>query len=302
MRLSVDGIMRAEGSAVGIAWMLVTIFFFVCVHTIGKYLVADYPVAQVVWGRYVFHFIIALALLGPRLLQALRTPHLRLQLARSTFMLCSTALYFAGVAELPLATANAISFTTPIWVTMLAPAVLGERVGVRRWAGVAAGFLGALIVIRPIGGEGVPLTAAALLLGSSLSNACYQITTKQLGSRDDPITTLLFTAMVGTVGASFAVPVVWTPMTQFGWLLMVAIGFCAAVGHFTLFKAFQAAPAAVVAPFNYSNLLYATLFGFLIFGDLPDRWTVLGAAIIVGSGLYIWYRERTVGRTRVPTP
>ena len=281
---------NAKGLAAGAVWMLVTTFFFVCVHTIGKYLVETYPVAQVVWGRYVFHLVFAMLVLGRRQRQAMRTANLKLQLLRSSFMLGATVFYFAGVRYIPLAEANAISFTTPIFVVMLAPLVLGERVGRRRWLGVAVGFLGALVVVRP--GVGGMEAAAALLLACSVSNAGYQITTRILGGRDDSLTTLFYTASVGTLLSSIAVPFAWEPMDGTGWILMVAIGGFACAGHFTLILAYRAAEASAVAPFNYANLLWAAVFGLIVFGDLPDPWTVVGAAMIAGAGLYILRRER----------
>ncbi len=286
---------RAARVPAAIAWMLVTTFFFVCVHATGKHLVASYPVVQVVWGRYVFHLLFAAAILGPRLLRVARTRNLPLQLLRSLFMLGASGFYFAGVRSLPLAEANAIGFTTPILVALLAQPVLGERVGLRRWLGVGFGFLGALIVIRP--GSGVMDLAAGFLMASALCNACYHITTRQLGARDDPLTTLFYTALVGTLGASAALPVVWQPLGTEGWLMLAVIGAFACAGHFAIIKAYQAAPAAVVAPFNYTILIWTVLFGYLIFGDLPGPWTILGAAIIVTSGLYILQRERIAQRT-----
>ena len=281
---------QAKSLPAAIAWMLVTTFFFVCVHAAGKYLVASYPVAQVVWGRYVFHLIFAMAVLGPRLTQVARSANLGLQLLRSLFMLGATAFYFAGVALLPLAETNAITSITPILVTLLAVPVLRERVGPRRWLGVAFGFLGALVIIRP--GSGAMDLAAGLLIACALSNACYHVTTRQLGHRDAPLTTLFYTATVGSLATSAVVPFVWQAMDLAGWLLMAATGGFACVGHFAIIKAYQNAPAAVVAPFNYAILIWSVIFGFFVFGDLPDLWTVVGAAVIAGSSLYILRRER----------
>jgi len=277
----------------GVSWMLVTTFFFVCVHATGKYLVASYPVGQVVWGRYFFHLLLAAAVLGPGIRQAIKTSNLWAQLIRSAFMLGATVFYFLGVQLIPLADANAISFMTPIFVVLLAGPVLSEKVGPRRWFGVVCGFAGALIIIRP--GSGAMDLAAAYLIASSLCNACYQIATRQLGLKADPRATLFYTALVGTVGASAALPFSWQPMPWEGWALMVLIGAFACAGHFTIIKAYRAAPAAVIAPFNYVNLLWAAGFGFVIFGDLPDQWTIVGASVIVASGLYILHRERQVG-------
>jgi drug/metabolite transporter (DMT)-like permease len=273
------------GLASGIVWMLITAFFFVCVHATGKLLVIDYPVLQVLWARYIFHLILTVLLIGPRLLEMMRTSNLKLQLLRSSFMLLASAFYFAGVQLLPLAEANAIGFLTPILVVMLAQPVLGEKVGLRRWIGVGIGVIGALIIIRP--GSGLMDIAATFLIASSLCNASYQLTTRKLGPVDTPLTTLLYTALVGTIGSSAVVPFVWQPVSVDGWLLMVTLGLVAMAGHFAIIKAYQAAPAPAIAPFSYSVLLWSVLFGYVLFGDLPDGWTLVGAAIIVMGGLYI---------------
>ncbi len=278
----------------GVVWMLITAFFFVCVHATGKLLLTRYPVVQVVWGRYIFHLLLAMLVLAPHLKRLMRTTNLKLQLLRSSFMLGSTTFYLAGVQHLPLTEANAINFLTPILVVILAQPVLGEEVGFRRWLGVGIGFIGAMIVIRP--GSGLMDVAAGILIMSALCNACYQLSTRKLGSVDDPLTTLLFTALVGSVGASIAVPFSWEPMDLNGWLLMVAIGAFAVVGHFALINAFRLAPASTIAPFSYSMLIWSALFGFLIFDQLPDGWAVLGAVVIVVGGITILKADRRSSR------
>ena len=269
----------------GAVWMLITAFFFVCVHATGKYLLTRYPLVQVVWGRYVFHLILALIILAPKLAQIIRSGNLKLQLMRSGFMLGSTTFYFAGVQFLPLTEANAINFLTPVLVVILAQPILGERVGLQRWIGVAIGFTGAMIITRP--GSGLMDLAASILMMSALCNACYQLSTRRLGAIDDPLTTLLYTALVGSIGASLAVPFTFEPMDGEGWLLMVLIGAFALIGHFALIKAYRLAPAPIIAPFGYSILLWSVVFGYLVFEQLPDVWTVLGAGIIVVGGIVI---------------
>ena len=269
----------------GAVWMLITAFFFVCVHATGKYLLTRYPLIQVVWGRYIFHLVLALIILAPRLAEIIRSGNLKMQLLRSGFMLGSTTFYFAGVQFLPLTEANAINFLTPVLVVILAQPILGESVGLQRWIGVAVGFAGAMIIIRP--GSGLMDLAAGILIMSALCNACYQLTTRWLGAIDDPLTTLLYTALVGSIGASFAVPFAWEPMDTEGWLLMILIGAFALVGHFALIKAYRLAPAPAIAPFGYSILLWSVAFGFLIFDQLPDIWTITGAVIIVIGGVII---------------
>lgn len=269
----------------GVFWMLITAFFFVCVHATGKFLVARYPLAQVVWGRYIFHLVLALIILAPQLGRIVRSANLKLQLLRSGFMLAATTFYFAGVQFLPLTEANAINFVTPILVVILAQPVLGERVGLQCWIGVAVGFAGAMIIIRP--GSGLLDIAAGLMLLSAFCNACYQLSTRRLGAIDDPLTTLLYTALVGSIGASFVAPFTWEPMDAEGWFLMVLIGAFALIGHFALINAYRLAAAPTIAPFGYTILIWSAVFGYVVFGQLPDFWTVLGAVIIVAGGIII---------------
>jgi drug/metabolite transporter (DMT)-like permease len=269
----------------GIFWMLVTAFFFVCVHATGKLLLTRYSLVQVVWGRYIVHLILALIIMAPILTRIIRSGNLKLQLLRSAFMLGSTTFYFAGVQFLPLTEANAINFLTPVLVVILAQPILGERVGLQRWIGVATGFIGAMIIIRP--GSGVMDVAAGIIVLSALCNACYQLSTRKIGAIDDPLTTVLYTALVGSIAASFAVPFDWRPIDLEGWLLMIAIGAFALIGHFALIKAYRLASAPTIAPFGYSILLWSAVFGFVLFNQLPDLWTLLGAAIIVAGGFTI---------------
>jgi len=275
---------------VGILWMLATTLFFVSLDATAKYLLARYPLIEVVWARFVFHMLIVVLVLWPRLRAHVRARRPALQLLRSLLLLATTVLFFVGVNLLPLADASAIMFTSPILLTVLAIPLLGERVGPHRWAAVGLGFLGALIVVRP--GMGVMGTGAAVLLGAACCNALYQLITRKLRVVDDPLTTLLYTATVGTVLLALAVPASWVAPDPRHWPLFVLLGAFGGLGHFTLIKAFQRAPAAVVAPFSYANLLWATGYGFVIFGDLPDLWTLVGAAIIASGGLYILHRER----------
>lgn len=283
---------KTEGDnvAVGVFWMLVTSFFFVCLDALAKVLVADYPVMQLVCLRFVFHLLFAGLLLGPRLGQVIKSANPGLQLVRSLLLMVTTLLFFLGIRTVPLADASAISFTSPLWVAALSVPLLREAVGPRRWAGVAIGFLGALVIIRP--GAGILEAGVVFLLCCAVTNACYQLATRRLRGADAPLTTLFYTALVGAVVTSLAAPFIWVPMTLEAFLLSIGLGLCGCLGHFTLIKAFQSAPAAVIAPFSYANLIWATGFGFILFGDLPDGWTLVGAVVIAASGLYILHREQ----------
>jgi drug/metabolite transporter (DMT)-like permease len=284
---------RAVGH--GIVLMVVTMVFFTAADAIAKYLTRSYPVIEVTWGRFVFHLALLLPFLASRRdLSVFRTSALRLQLTRSLLQIGSTVLYFFAIAMLPLATATVIAFAQPLLLTVFSVPLLGEKVGTRRWSAVLVGFLGVLIIVRPGGGTalGVSHWAMLLPLATAAISSFYQIATR-LVARTDPVeTSLLFTAVSGAVIMTIAVPFVWQTPDLAGWLLMMTTGFLAGAGHYCIINAFKRAPASVLAPFSFTQLIWATALGYLIFGDLPDGGTLLGGVIIVGSGLYVFYRER----------
>jgi drug/metabolite transporter (DMT)-like permease len=203
-------------------------------------------------------------------------------------------------------------FLSPIFVTLLAIPLLGERVGLRRFIGVLIGFIGALIIGHPrvdataaletvlpvADGIGwLPERGHLLLIGAAVCNASYQIMTRRLRLLDSPMTTLLYSGVVGSLVLSVWVPVVWVAPAPLTWLLLMAVGLLGCVSHFCLIRAFRHAPASLVVPFSYSALLWATLLGYVVFKSLPDHWTLLGALLIISSGLYIFYRESQVQRS-----
>lgn len=273
----------------GILWMLLAVMMFVALDTLAKLLSETYPVWQIVWARYVFHVaLIALVLRGafPR---TLRTRRLPLQLFRSLLLVLTTGLFFLGLSMLQLAEAAAVMLLAPLFITALSVPLLREKVGPRRWAGVAVGLAGALIVIRP--GTEVFVLASLFPLAAALINALYHITTRQLSRSDPSMTTLAYSALVGAVIMSIGMPFFWVTPDLLGWIMMIAVGLIGGISHFCLIKAYEA-PAAVVAPFAYSNIVWAVVFGLVIWGDLPDIWTLVGAAILVASGLYVFHREQ----------
>jgi drug/metabolite transporter (DMT)-like permease len=273
----------------GILWMLLTMFLFVAMDGIAKYLVQTYPVVQVVWARYTFHVALLIVWIGARLPRLLVTYRPGLQFARSLLLLLTTAFYFLALSFIPLAEGSAIMMISPLLVTALSMPLLGEHVGPRRWAGVAAGFVGAMLIIRP--GSEMMQVASLLALAAAFCNGLYHICTRILSQSEHVLTTLVYSASIGALASTLAVPFFWVSPDAWGWFLMVAVGLLGGLSHFALIKAFAAAPAATVAPFTYTNLLWAALIGYLAFGDLPDSMTVLGATIIAGSGLYIFHRE-----------
>jgi drug/metabolite transporter (DMT)-like permease len=271
--------------------MLATMAVFVGTDAMAKHLAHFYPVAEVVWARFCFHLpLVAVVLRGGNLADAVRSRRLELQIARSLLQLISTALFFVALLLLPLATAVSIAFVQPLLVTALSGPLLGERVGGRRWAAVAVGFAGALVIVRP-GGGGFGW-ATALPLGMALSSALYQITTRRVTAFDGPATSMFYTAAFGALATSAAAPIFWKTPDALGWAELAGLGLFAGFGHLLLIQAFARGPASMLAPFTYTQLVWATLLGFLIFGDLPDHWTLGGAAIIVVSGLYVLRGEQ----------
>lgn len=281
-----------ENRSIGILWMLATMFCFISLDAVMKHLLESYSLVQVTWGRFFFATLVAVAACGPRIGTLVVTRAPGLQLSRSLLLMTTTGVFNAGIRTTPLATATTIMFMSPILVTLLSMPLLGEKVGWRRWAGIVLGFTGAIIVVRPwqegLGGTG---SGMLLLLVAALLNANYQILTRKV-RHDDPLTSLLYTAAAGALVTSAMVPWFWVWPTVFDWLLLVLTGVAGGIGHLCLIRAFRQAPASVVAPFTYSSLVWAALFGFAIWGDWPDLWTWSGAAVIIGSGLYIFHRER----------
>lgn len=277
--------------------MLVTMMWFVALDTIAKELLVTlrYSIVQVVWARFFFHFAIATALTALFWRRRIASRHMPSQLLRSLLLLVTTVLFNAGLRSMPLATATAIMFLSPVMITALSVPFLGEHVGLRRWLGVAAGLIGALIIIRP-GAQGFE-SGALYFLAAALVNAGYQLLTRKIARVDDPRTTFLYTAIAGTVAASFVVPFAWRDPEPAHWLLLIAMGVTGGVGHLFLIYAFDKAPVSAIAPFAYSALVWAALAGYIFFGEVPDSWTVAGAVLIAASGLYIFHRERSLAET-----
>lgn len=283
---------RVEGATIiGIGLMLAAIANFTGLNSAVKWLTMTHDPLQVAWARNVGALAFMLVVFLPRHGMKLLRPQMpSAQIARGIYLLGATVLYFMGLAHLELATAAAIQLTGPLMVTALSAPLLAERIGWRRWLAVVIGFAGALIIIRP----GVNMQWAALFfVCSALCSTFYQITTRHLSSYDSAATAATVAAAVGVVALTPIAPFVWT--TPDGWLpiaLFVSLGIFAGFGHFLLTSAYRYAQASTLAPFNYSYLVSAAIMGFLLFGDFPDQWTWVGAALIISAGLYVAHRER----------
>ena len=275
----------------GVLMMCVAVACFAAMNTFVKELrVQELPVVEIIWGRYFFHTILVLALFPKRIPTLLSGSDKGLQICRSILVLSATACMFTAVGFMPLADAVAITFIAPLLITALSVPFLGERVGLRRWIAVCVGFAGMLVIIRPGGGLFQP--AALLPIGVTVFYAMYQIITRMISHRTDPINSVFYTAIVGGVLMSAIVPFFWETPTLEQWGMLLAAGLLGGLGHWAIIIAYQRAEAPLVAPFAYTELVWATMLGLTFFGDFPDLWTLVGAAIIAASGVYILQRER----------
>lgn len=276
--------------------MVAAVGVFTLMDTIAKYLSRWYPVPGIVWARYASNLIVLLvwfAACGE--LRRLRTARPGIQLARGLLLASATLLYFTSLSVLPLAGAAAIGFVLPLFVAALAVPMLKERLDLPRLLAIAAGFAGALIIVRP---GSVSFTLYALLpVAMALCNALYQILTRKVAGVEHPLTSLVWGAIVGAVLLSAVLPFAWkTPDQALHWVLLGVIGVLASIGHYLLIRAYDYAPATLLAPFTYSGLVWAMLLGLAVFGNFPDGWSLAGMSVIVASGLFLASRQRLTVR------
>jgi len=250
-----------------------------------------YGTEQIVWARQVSQLLVLSIAFGPRLgTGVLRTPLLRWQILRSTLLLASSLLLYAGAQLLPLAKSTSLNLTGPLFVGLLAWPLLGERPTWPRMLAIGIGLSGALLIARPTGAIFHP--AAFLILGAALCFALFQILTRFVGRRDRPETSAVYSVLVGAIALSLFVPFAWSPIQGAADLsLMLLLGVLGALGHYCLARALVHAPANLVAPFIYWQLVGAIVIGYIASGEIPDRPTAIGAALIVGAGLVLGWRE-----------
>jgi drug/metabolite transporter (DMT)-like permease len=255
--------------------------------TISKYLSGSLPIVEFIWIRYVLFLITAVCLVRRRSILP-RNPGL--QITRGLCVVGSSILFVYGVRQMTMAQATTISFLSPLLITILSIPLLGETVGPRRWAAVGVGMLGMLVVVRP--GLGGFQPAALFGVASAFCWALALIITRKISNSDTPQTTVLWSAGIGIAVLSLILPfqAIWPTPKQLG--LSLVLGVLASGGQWAVVLAHRIAPASLLAPFFYSQLLWVSVLGFLVFGNLPDIWTIVGAAIIAASGLYTAHRER----------
>jgi drug/metabolite transporter (DMT)-like permease len=264
--------------------------------TTAKYLVRDHALFLVVWARYLGQMLVVTPFVWHRAGPGFwRTRNLRMQLVRSGFLLTATICFFAGLRYLPLAEGSAITFLAPIFIVVFSQPVLGERPTRARWIASITGFVGILVLLRP--GSTVLQPAVLLLIATAACNAFYQLLTRKLPG-DSAHTTLFYSALIGAVGLTLALP--WgIDGAALSWReggFFCLLGLFAGLAHWLIITAFLIAPASLLTPFTYLQMIWATLFGYVVFGQLPDGWSAVGMAIIVGSGLMLALQERRRAR------
>jgi drug/metabolite transporter (DMT)-like permease len=283
--------------ALGIALVIAATVFLGCSDTTAKYLASSLPAVEIAWIRYfVFSLIMLPAVLwqGPK--RVLRSARPGLQIFRGFGLVTSSILFITGLRYLPVAEATATSFAAPLFITALSIPFLGERVGPRRWAATIVGLMGVLIVVRP--GTSAFDPASILPLLSAFGWASAVVATRRTSAGDGAVTTLAYSAIVGVAVLSVLVPFVWIVPDWKSVALATFIGFAATTGHWLIVLAFRHGDASVLAPFTYSQLVWVTLFGWIAFDAVPDRWTLIGAAVIAASGIYTAHRETVRARGR----
>jgi len=280
--------------------MMVMVVCFSILETTAKYLSRSYPVPMLVWCRYVVHTLLMVILLAPRMgIGLIRTGQPAGQFVRAALLMGSTLFNFSALSFLPMAEVKAISFVSPLLVTLLAVGLLHEHVSWPRWIAVGAGFCGVVFIVRP--GSAMLQWPALFALGSASCYSVYQIMTRKFSESENPMTTLFYTAAVGCVLMSTIVPFFWKTPELSDIPLMVLLGVAGGFGHYMLIKAMELENASFLSPLGYVQLLWVVLFGFIFFGDFPDTQAFIGMAIIVGSGLYVALGHRAKPREEPDT-
>jgi len=248
------------------------------------------------WVRYILLCVFAWLLVRKQGVRAaLRSRKPGLQVFRSLVAVVEGAMFVLAFRYLPLADTHAVAATSPLIVIALGVLLLGEKAGPARWLAVAAGFAGVLLIVRP--GFRTLDWPLLLPLAGAVMWAGYQLLTRLNARWDAPNTSLLWSAIIALIATSFVGPFDWKWPTPLAWAMMIAVAFIGAIAHYALIKALDYAEAGAVQPYSYTLLVWAAVMGWLVFGDIPDHWTIFGAAIVVASGLYTWHHDRRAKHT-----
>ncbi len=281
----------------GIALMCGAVALFACLDTTAKYLNTQMDSLEIAWARYTSAFLLTLIVSNPLTHPALlRSKRMKLQITRSLLLVGSTALNFLALRWLQLDEALSIIFTFPFIVAIASGPMLGEWLGWRRWSAIAFGFAGVLLITRP--GFGGMHPAALLSLAATVCYGLYAVITRIVSRVDSNQTSLFYANFIGALVMLPVIPFVWTAPANWAIaLLLMGIGVLGSAGHFCLIAGHKLAPASVLSPFVYTQLIWVVILGYLVFDHVPTGWTMAGAAMVIGSGLYLLYRERKLGKT-----
>jgi drug/metabolite transporter (DMT)-like permease len=282
---------QQNNSLKAIGFMLIAMAVLPLIDVCAKYLgQLGVPIAQMVWGRFFFGAALTLPFalkVGGR--SAFLPTHPILQASRAVLLICGTAFFFFALRYLPIADTLAIYFIQPILITALSPLILNETVGLRRWMTVCIGFVGVMIIIRP--GLQTINPGVFFALAAGFVSALYILLTRHLTASVSPILTTFQTNLFGAVFLTLAMPFVWSSVGLHQWLLLIALGFFAVLGHYFITKAYNIGEASLLSPLGYTEMINAVIFGWYFFGDFPDVYTFVGVAILMGCAIYISTRE-----------
>jgi drug/metabolite transporter (DMT)-like permease len=284
----------APSATRGILLMILAILLFTAMDATAKGLIERYPAPQVIWVRFAGQLLIVLVILRHHLLPVLRTRFPVLHFWRSASQFGATTFFFLSLPHIGLAEATAIADLNPVLITLGAALFLGEKLGPRRLAGVLVALFGALIVIRP--GAGVFTWWALLPLLCAVSYATSALLTRKIGAQESVWASMVYAALFGTLVAGATLPFVWQPVATADLWLFALIACLGTAAQLCIIRSFSITEASVVAPFSYLGIIFATGWGIVLFDQWPDRWTVIGALVIVGAGLYVWHRETRASR------
>lgn len=278
----------------GVALMILAIFLFSAMDATAKGLIERYPAPQVIWVRFAGQLALVLLILNVQLGSVVRTRFPVMHIWRSASQFGATTFFFLSLPYIGLAEATAIADINPVLITLGAALFLGERLGPRRIAGVVVALIGALIVVRP--GAGVFSWWAILPVLCAVSYATSALLTRKIGSQESVWASMVYASLFGTIVAGLALPFVWEPVQtadlwKFGLIACLGTG-----AQLCIIRSFSITEASVVAPFSYLGIVFATFWGAALYDQWPDRWTVIGALVIVGAGLYVWHREHQSSR------
>ena len=277
----------------GVALMAIGMFLFCTVDTQAKLLTNSLNPIQIVWLRQCGLLFGVLILLLVRGVKILKTNHLKLQILRGTIVIISPVCFVSALIFVPLADAVAVTFVSPFFVVILAVLFLGEKIGIHRWSAIIIGFLGTMIIIRP--GLGVVNPAIFLVLIAAALFSVRQVISRYLSHSDNTVTTVAYTALVGSFWLTFALPFIWKwPNSSAEFILILSITILAALAEICVIKALELAEATLLGPVHYTLIIWGVFYGFIVFNQIPDLWTWIGTIIIVCCGLYTMYREKLV--------